>query len=148
MQFQMIFRGEVVMENFYYSGKFHKWVGYMFISVAFIISFSFSAEAKTCPKMDDHSLSAVHYKLFTAFQVAYDGYAGVCENKCFSNPNCISDCQADRGLASLSKKLKELNHSLETQSCMSHAKVCFNQCKDLGEACEKTCGWEADAASL
>ena len=112
------------------SDKLHRWVCFIALTVFFLMSFTLSAgAADQCPHPKDHKLAKIHYQLFTAYNVAYEGYAVVCENKCFTSEPCTQNCQEEKGLVSLEQKLKELNASMPGQTCMSHSLVCLEQCK-------------------
>lgn len=92
-----------------------------------------------CPASDAHELSAAKYKLFTAYQTAYDGYQVSCELKCFEKQNCTENCQAQKGLQSLKKQMaKELNLRGLSQ-CHSLSQVCFEQCEKQGKQCKDVC---------
>ena len=90
--------------------------------------------------MDDHSLSPIKYQLFTAYQTAYDGYHTPCDLKCFGKEQCTQNCQAEKGLNSLSIELDRLKTKNNLNTCESYTSVCIDQCEELGESCKKACG--------
>ena len=112
-----------------------------FVSLSFFISFlSTSLANPVCPKNDDHSLSAIRYQLFTAYQTGYDGYRTPCDLKCFSKENCMNKCQTEKGLASLALEFDKLRAKKKLTNCTSYTLVCLEQCQQHGKACNKACG--------
>ena len=59
-----------------------------------------------CPDSDDHSLAPVKYKLFTAYQTAYDGYQAPCELKCFDKEEMHKDVPNKKGTSVTSQSLQ------------------------------------------
>ncbi len=112
----------------------------LLIATLFGILFSLPAFSKDrCPSSKDHSLSALRYKLYTAFHMGYDGYETPCNVKCMGRESCQNQCQNEKGLELLSKKMKEVYSENEVSTCQSFSSVCMEQCESLGKQCESVC---------
>ena len=129
---------------------FHRFVSQALFIIGFaLLAFASKAfaDANHCPKNNDHSLSAVHYKLFGAFHTGYDGYAMACELKCFGKQKCQDQCQLKKGMDFLSKELDTIHSQNNLTSCYAYQRVCFDICKEHPESCSEACGLDTTIAS-
>lgn len=107
--------------------------------MTFFAFFMGAAANDQCPDQDSHELSAVRYKMFTAYQTAYDGYQAPCEIKCFDKENCTNQCQQNKALESLAQHMQKELTNRGINTCTTISKICTEQCQDSGEPCEKAC---------
>ena len=123
-----------------FSARFRQFSLMGFLFVALFFSFLMGASANDrCPTSKDHSLSAVRYQMFTAYQTAYDGYQAPCEIKCFNRTTCVESCQGKKGLESLKTQFTKLLEKKGLKNCSSYSQVCKEQCKDQGKSCTQAC---------
>ncbi len=92
-----------------------------------------------CPQADSHELSAVRYQMFTAFQMAYDGYQAPCELKCFEKESCVQSCRQDKALLSLAQHMEKELQSRGLASCQTLSEVCVDECKAEDARCQNSC---------
>lgn len=122
----------------FFSIRLRKYTQFFFFVLCILFSYTNSTAAKDlCPQSNDPETVAIKYKLYTAYQVAYDGYETPCEIQCLKKKDCRKRCQQKKGLSSLENKMKELTR--EKGNCPSIALACLEQCQTLGKACESIC---------
>lgn len=92
-----------------------------------------------CPEFESPQNVAERYQLFSAFQIGHGGYESVCENRCLGKQECQTQCQNEKGLEYLAKKMHEMRSKNINDPCPSLTLVCLEQCEGLGPQCAKTC---------
>jgi len=128
------------MKATYFSIQFRRYTTLAFLfSIAFFAYLMGASASDHCPKSDDYSLSAEKYKMFTAYQTAYDGYQVACEIKCFEKKACVNSCQSEKALISLNEYFQKTMEKKGLQSCDSLTKVCLTQCQSSDDQCMKAC---------
>jgi hypothetical protein len=129
------------MRYLHFSNHFRRNVAILFLFLVCFFSFAMGASAESrCPSSDDHALSAERYKMFTAYQLAYDGYQVSCEMKCFDRARCVESCQTKKALESLNQQLNKSMQAKGLNECSSLTEVCKEQCQASDpEGCERAC---------
>lgn len=115
------------------------WKAPLLITLLIILFSGQAFSHDRCPSSEDHSLSALRYKLYTAFHMGYDGYEVPCNVKCMGRESCQTTCQNEKGLELLSKKMRQVYSESEVETCQSFASVCMEQCESLGKQCQSVC---------
>ncbi len=130
------------MIKFQFLGSFFSQIG-LFLKALVMVTILSSASSlmakDLCPAADSHELSAVRYKMFTAFQTAYDGYQAPCELKCFEKESCVQSCRQEKALLSLAKHFEKELNSRGIASCQTLSEVCVDECKAEDIRCQSSC---------
>ncbi len=107
-----------------------------------LVTFAFLMGAKAndrCPSSEDHQLSAVRYQMFTAYQVAFDGYQAPCQIKCFEKETCVNQCQQQKALSSLAEHMDQELKQRGLARCESLSQICLEECQGDSNHCQKAC---------
>ena len=128
------------MNQIFFSIRLRRYTTLWFLSVIVFFAFLTGTAAKDrCPSSDDHETSAIRYKMFTAYQIAFDGYQAPCELKCFDKEECTQSCRTEKALDSLSKHFKKELKQRNTSQCKSIENICMQECSGPKNKCESAC---------
>lgn len=128
------------MKHTYFTSHFQQYILSFFIFMMVFFSFQTGASASDrCPSSKDHSLAAEKYKMFTAYQTAYDGYQVTCEIKCFNKETCIHQCQKEKAVDSLKQYFSKAMNDKGLKKCDSLSRVCLDECHSDSKSCSEAC---------
>lgn len=128
------------MHQAFFSIRLRRYTTMSFIFTMVFFAYLMGASASDqCPLPNSHELSAHRYKMFTAYQTAFDGYEAPCELKCFSNENCLSSCRENKALESLGSHFKSELAKRGISQCRTLSQVCVEQCGADAQSCESAC---------
>lgn len=93
-----------------------------------------------CPRAKTTDLLAIHYRLFSAYTIGFDGNEVTCDAKCFAKEDCRKNCQSQKGLEFLAKQMNKVMADYSPSNCETITTTCLSQCQELGTQCKRVCG--------